>query len=262
MRSARWFRWRQGNTSAVQSLGLWHQRRETSDSEIQLKVRMSQKSDELIEYLKSLASPEDVEGMARFGVGGGKTLGIRIPVLRKLAKAHRNDHQLATTLWASGIHEARILASMVDDPKQVSEAQMEAWVSDFDSWDLCDQVCMNLFDKHPLAYEKAVEWSLREEEFVKRAGFAMMAVLAWHDKTADDSAFEPFFERMQVGAQDERNFVRKAVNWALRQIGKGRPGLTGRCAKLAKTLAESESPSARWVGKDALREFEKKGLDV
>jgi len=223
---------------------------------------MSQESDELIEHLKSLASPEDVEGMARFGVGGETTLGIRIPVLRKLAKAYRYDHQLATALWATGIHEARILASMVDDPKQITEAQMEAWVSDFDSWDLCDQVCMNLFDKHPLAYQKAVEWSLREEEFVKRAGFAMMAVLAWHDKTADDSAFEPFFERMQAGAQDERNFVKKAVNWALRQIGKGRPSLTSRCVQLAQILAESESPSARWVGKDALREFEKKGLDV
>ena len=221
---------------------------------------MSQKSDELIEYLKSLANPEDVEGMARFGVGGEQTLGIRIPVLRKLAKAHRNDHQLASALWTSGIHEARILASMVDDPQLVTEQQMETWVNDFDSWDVCDQVCMNLFDKHPLAYQKAMEWSAREEEFVKRAGFALMAVLAWHDKTADDSAFEPFFERMQAGAQDERNFVRKAVNWALRQIGKQRPGLVARCVQLARGLAESKSASARWVGKDALREFGKKGI--
>jgi len=221
---------------------------------------MSQKSDELIAHLKSLANPEDVEGMARFGVGGEKTLGIRIPVLRKLARAYRNDHWLATDLWATGIHEARILASMVDDPKQVTESQMEAWVSDFDSWDVCDQVCMNLFDKHPLAYEKAAEWSQREEEFVKRAGFAMMAMLAWQDKTADDSAFEPFFDRIQVGARDERNFVKKAVNWALRQIGKGRPGLASRCVQLARKLAESESKSARWVGKDALREFENKGV--
>jgi len=193
-------------------------------------------------------------------VGGEKTLGIRIPVLRKLAKAHRNDHGLASDLWASGIHEARILASMVDDPARVTEEQMEAWVNDFDSWDVCDQVCMNLFDKHPLAYEKAVEWSQREQEFVKRAGFAMMAVLAWHDKTADDSAFEPFFAHIQAWARDERNFVKKAVNWALRQIGKERPGLASRCVQLAEELAESESKSARWVGKDALREFEKKGI--
>jgi len=187
-------------------------------------------------------------------------LGIRIPVLRKLAKAHQDDHQLATELWASGIHEARILASMVDDPTQVTETQLETWVNAFDSWDLCDQVCMNLFDKHPLAYQKAVEWSRREEEFVKRAGFAMMAVLAWHDKTADDSAFEPFFERIQAEAEDERNFVKKAVNWALRQIAKQRPGLSLRCVELAKTLTKSQSKTAQWVGKDALREFEKRGI--
>lgn len=223
---------------------------------------MAQVAEEIIAHLKSLASPEDAEGMERFGVGGKKTLGIRIPVLRKLAKAHRNDHELASALWASGIHEARILASMVDDPEQVTEVQMESWVAGFDSWDLCDQVCMNLFDKHPLAYQKAVEWSKREGEFVKRAGFAMMAVLAWHDKTADDSAFEPFFERMQAEAGDDRNYVKKAINWALRQIGKRRPGLAGRCVELAQILAESESKSARWIGKDALREFEKKGIGM
>ncbi len=223
---------------------------------------MSQKSDELIAHLKSLSNPEDVEGMERFGIKGDKALGIRVPVLRKLAKAHRNDHQLAADLWASGIHEARILASMVDDPEQVTEEQMKAWVNDFDSWDVCDQVCMNLFDKHPLAYEKAVEWSRREEEFVKRAGFAMMASLVLHDKKTDDLAFEPFFERMQAEAGDERNFVKKAVNWALRQIAKQRPGLASWCVQLAKELAESESKSARWVGKDALREFQKKGIGI
>lgn len=220
---------------------------------------MSEKANGLIEHLKALGNPEDAAGMARFGVGGGTTLGIRIPMLRKLAKAHQNDHQLASALWASGVHEAQILASMVDDPKQVNEAQMESWVNDFDSWDVCDQVCMNLFDQHPLAYEKALEWSQRDEEFVKRAGFAMMASLVLHDKTADDSAFEPFFEQIQAGARDERNFVKKAVNWALRQIAKQRPGLASRCIQLARELAESESKSARWVGKDALREFEKKG---
>ena len=221
---------------------------------------MTQTAEELIEHLKSLGNPEDAAGMARFGVGGGQTLGIRIPVLRDIAKTHRDDHQLATALWASGIHEARILASMVDDPRQLTEAQMDSWVEGFDSWDVCDQVCMNLFDKHPLAYQKAVEWSQRDEEFVKRAGFALMAVLAWHDKRADDSAFDPFFARMQAGARDDRNFVKKAVNWALRQIAKGRPNLTERCIQLARELAESDSKSARWVGKDALREFEKKGL--
>jgi 3-methyladenine DNA glycosylase AlkD len=151
---------------------------------------------------------------------------------------------------------------MVDDPRQVTGEQMEAWGVDFDSWDLCDQVCMNLFGKHPLAYEKAVEWSKREGEFVKRAGFAMIAVLAWHDKTADDSAFEPFFERMQAEAGDDRIYVKKAINWALRQIGKKRPGLSGRCIELAQALAESDYRSARWIGKDALREFQKKGIGI
>jgi len=223
---------------------------------------MRQSPEEVISHLKSLANSSDVDSMSRFGVGGEKTLGIRIPELRKVAKTHRNDHQPASDLWATGIHEGRILASMVDDPMQVTEEQMESWVEAFDSWDLCDQVCMNLFDKHPPAYQKAVEWSKRKGEFVKRAGFAMMACLAWHDKTAADSDFEPFFERMQAEAGDDRNYVKKAINWALRQIGKRRPGLAGRCVALARTLAESSSKSARWIGKDALREFEKKGINA
>jgi 3-methyladenine DNA glycosylase AlkD len=220
------------------------------------------KADDLIRHLKSISNPDDVEGMARFGVGGKNTLGIRIPILRGIAKEHRRDHELAVALWTSGIHEARILASMIADPKQVTEDLMEAWVMDFDSWDVCDQVCMNLFDKHPLAYKKAVAWSRRDEEFVKRAGFAMMASLALHDKKAEDTAFEPFFDRIQVEAGDDRNFVKKAISWALRQIGKKRPGLVNRCVQLAKELTGSESKSARWVGRDALREFEKKGLYI
>lgn len=218
------------------------------------------KSDDLITYLKSISNPEDAEGMARFGAGGEKTLGIRIPILREIAKEHRNNHELAIALWTSGIHEARILASMIADSKQVTEELMEAWVVDFDSWDVCDQVCMNLFDKHPLAYEKAVEWSRRDEEFIKRAGFAMMASLALHDKQAGDTAFEPFFDRIKAEAGDDRNFVKKAISWALRQIGKKRPSLVDRCVQVAKGLAESESKAARWVGRDALREFERKGF--
>lgn len=221
---------------------------------------MTQTAEELIRHLKSLANPENVNELERFGINRNKALGIRIPILRKLAERHRYDHQLALALWASDIHEARILASMVDDPVQVTDAQMEIWVNDFDSWDLCDQVCMNLFDKHPLSYKKAVDWSQHNDEFVKRAGFVLMASLAVHDKQTVDSAYEPFFERIQIGAQDNRNFVKKAVNWALRQIAKARPNLTGRCVQLACELAESNSKSARWVGKDALREFEKKGL--
>ena len=224
------------------------------------KVDRMSKSDDLIAHLKSISDPEDAEGMARFGVGGEKTLGIRIPILRKIAKEHQNNHEMAMALWTSGIHEARLLASMIMDPKQVTDKLMEAWVVDFDSWDVCDQVCMNLFDKHPLAYEKAVAWSRRDEEFVKRAGFAMMASLALHDKKAEDTAFEPFFDRIRAEAEDDRNFVKKAISWALRQIGKKRPGLSNRCVQVAKGLVESESKAANWVGRDALREFEKKGF--
>lgn len=176
--------------------------------------------DQIMEALQQEASPQAVEGMARFGIRGTQVLGISIPVLRKIAKAVGKDHQLALQLWDSGLHEARILASMVAEPQRMSEQQIEAWVSTFDSWDICDQVCGNLFDKTPFAYQKACEWCQREPEFVRRAGFVMMAELAVHDKTAPDEAFLPFFPLIKQYATDERNFVKKAVNWALRQIGK------------------------------------------
>lgn len=154
--------------------------------------------DEIITRLKSLSNPKSVEGMARFGINPENTLGVSIPALRKMAKEIGISHILAQ--WDTGIHEARILAGMIDEPDKVDDFQMEQWVRDFDSWDVCDQVCMNLFDRTGFAYHKALEWSGREEEFVKRAGFALMAVLAFHDKKA--------------------GYVKKAVNWALRQIGK------------------------------------------
>ena len=219
---------------------------------------MSQTSKELLAHLKSLANPANVEGMARFGISSKNTLGISIPILRRLAKSHRNDHALALDLWKSGIHEAHILAAFVDDPKQVSEAQMEVWVSNFDSWDVCDQVCSGLFDKTPFAFHKADEWSAQSEEFVKRAGFVLMAALAVHDKMSGDEPFEKWMPVIVREASDERNFVRKAVNWALRQIGKRNPRLQVRAMKVARQLSESESKSARWVGTDALRELEKK----
>jgi len=175
--------------------------------------------DEIINRLKSLANPKAVEGMARYGINPENTYGVSVPNLRKIAREAGKDHSLARKLWASGIHEARILASMVDDPGLVTEEQAESWVDDFDSWDVCDQCCMNLFDKTGFAYRKAVEWSNKEEEFGKRAAFAMMACLAWHDKEADDGKFEPFFTVITGEATDNRNYVKKAVNWALRQIG-------------------------------------------
>lgn len=211
--------------------------------------------DIILERLRSLADPGAVAGMARYGINSQDTLGISVPHLRAIAKEAGRDQALAEQLWASGIHEARILASMVDDPKQVTEAQLERWVVDFDSWDVCDQCCSNLFDKTPFAYDKAVEWSERQEEFVKRAAFALMATLAVHDKKGDDDGFVRFLPIIRREATDERNYVRKAVNWALRQIGKRNLHLNGLAIETAETIREIDSKAARWIANDALREL-------
>lgn len=210
---------------------------------------------EIIKKLKSFSNPKNVAGMARFGINPENTLGVSIPILRKLAKEIGKDHKLAQQLWKSGIHEVRILAGMIDDFSLVTEKQMEEWVADFDSWDVCDQVCMNLFDKTPFAYEKALEWSKNEKEFIKRAGFALMSCLAWHDKSAPDSKFQPFFIAIKKGATDERNFVKKAVNWALRQIGKRNQTLNKAAIKTAREILSFDTKVSRWIASDALREL-------
>lgn len=215
---------------------------------------------EVMDRLKFLAAPDNVAGMARFGINPAGTLGVPIPALRKLAKEAGRDHDLAHRLWESRIHEARILASMVDNPKAVTVEQMEAWVKDFDSWDVCDQCCFNLFSRAPAAYEKAVEWSGREEEFVKRAGFALMARLAWSDKAASDERFEPFFTPIQAASGDGRNFVKKSVSWALRQIGKRNRRLNERAILAAREIQAMDSRSARWIASDALRELQSEAV--
>jgi 3-methyladenine DNA glycosylase AlkD len=209
----------------------------------------------ILERLKSLANAENVAGMARFGINPEKTLGISVPVLRKMAREIGRDHALAQELWSSGVHEARILAALIDDPRLVTEAQMDAWAADFDSWDVCDQCGANLFDKTELAYRKAVEWAARDEEFVKRAGFALMAALAWHDKRAPDEAFLAFLPVIKRESVDGRNFVRKAVNWALRTIGKRNAALNIRAIATAEEIQATGSKPARWVAADALREL-------
>ncbi len=211
--------------------------------------------DDILKKLKGLSDPKAVEGMARFGINPENTFGVSIPNLRKMAKETGIDHALAQQLWASGIHEARILASMVDDPKRTTEEQMESWVKDFDSWDVCDGCCMNLFEKTRFAYQKAVEWSSNDKEFIKRAGFVLMACLAVSDKRADDKQFELFFPIIKREASDNRNFVKKAVNWALRQIGKRNLNLNGKALATAKEIQEIDSKSARWVATDAIREL-------
>jgi 3-methyladenine DNA glycosylase AlkD len=211
--------------------------------------------EEILDVLQSLANPDNVAGMARFGINPHNTLGVSIPQLRKLAREQGKDHNLALALWETGLHEARLLASMVDDIHQVSEDQMESWVRDFDSWDICDQVCGNLFDRTSFAYDKAREWSARSEEFVKRAGFVLMAGLAVHDKKAPDAAFEPFFPILVREACDERNFVKKAVNWALRGLGKRNRSLNQAAIRIALEIQGLNCKAARWIAADALREL-------
>lgn len=246
----------------------------------------------IILKLKSQKNPKNIAGMARFGISAKNTLGVSMPVLRAMAKeiekefkadtfsskvskghgknsaenrspfakAMEDKHKLALKLWESGIHEARILAGLIDEPAMVSTKQINDWAEGFDSWDVCDQVCMNLFDKTEFAWEKPFELSKRKEEFVKRTGFALMAALAFHDKTADDKKFIKFFPIIKREATDERNFVRKAVNWALRQIGKRNKNLCHESLKLAREI-QAEYPdnkTAKWIAGDAIRELDEK----
>jgi len=213
---------------------------------------------EIIAQLQHYSNPSSLEGMKRFGMNVDSALGIPIPVLRKLAKELKRDHQLALELWDTGIHEARILASMIDDPKKVTAVQISAWAKEFNSWDVCDQVCGNLFNRTPFAVNKAKEFSQRKEEFVKRAGFTLMATYAVHNKKEKDEVFLSFFPFIEKGADDERNFVKKAVNWALRQIGKRNENLQQEAIKLAERIGKQESKSAKWIGRDALTELKKK----
>jgi 3-methyladenine DNA glycosylase AlkD len=210
---------------------------------------------EVLKKIRSLSNPEAVAGMARFGINPKNTYGVSIPVLRKMAKQIGKSHLLAEKLWNSGIHEARILAGMIDAPEKVTEAQLERWVKDFDSWDVCDQVCSNLFDQTKFAHKKAVEWSKRREEFIKRAGFVLMAALAVHDKEADNEKFLRFLRVIKREATDERNFVKKAVNWALRQIGKRNLSLNKSAIMTGKEIQKIDSKSARWIASDAIREL-------
>lgn len=212
--------------------------------------------DSLLYKLEALADPETAAGMAKFGINSENIYGVSVKDLRILAKETVHDHRLAQQLWDTGIHEARILASMIDNPREVTKEQMESWAAHFDSWDICDQCCNNLFRKTPHAWEKAVDWSLREEEFIKRGAFVLIAVLAVHDKHAKDSDFEAMFPLILREAADDRNLVKKAVNWALRQIGKRNARLNGLSIRLAQDLENTNSRSACWVARDALMELQ------
>jgi 3-methyladenine DNA glycosylase AlkD len=211
--------------------------------------------DTVLEMLKERGNPKNVEGMARYGITAKKVFGVSAPHLRALAKQVGKDHTLAGALWKKEILEARILAAFIDEPERITPDQMDAWVKDFDSWAVCDGVCLHLFAKTPHAHRKAVQWSRDEREFVKRAGFTLMACLAVHDKKAPDKQFEKFFPAIHREAVDERNFVKKAVNWALRQIGKRNHTLNRKALLVARSIRKLESKSARWIAADAQREL-------
>lgn len=208
----------------------------------------------ILETLNELGSEKNREGMKRFGIAVDAAFGVSVAHLRQLAKPYKKNHALALELWRTGYHEARILAAIIDDPMQVTPEQMDDWVKDFNSWDLCDQAC-SLFDKTPHAVAKIKEWVKREPEFEKRAGFSLLAELAWHSRTEPDETFAELLPLLEGGASDERNFVKKAVNWALREIGKRSRGLNELAILTAKRIDEQGTRSARWIAKDALREL-------
>jgi len=202
-----------------------------------------------------MADPSRLSGMARYGIATERAFGITVTQLRGYARTLGRDQELAEELWDSGVHEARLLATMVAEPALVTEVQVDAWIRDVDSWDLCDGLCGNLVDRTPFALDKVVEWTARDEEFVKRAGFALIAWMAVHRKDLNDECFEAFLPTIREGSTDERNYVKKAVNWALRQIGKRSEGLNRRSIETARDIQRMDSRAARWIATDALREL-------
>jgi len=210
---------------------------------------------QVIAELKKNGNEASRKGMARFGINVDKAFGVNVPVMRAQAKMIGKNHELALDLWESGYHEARHVASMIDDPKLVAKAQMNKWVRDFNSWDICDGTCSNLFRKTPYAIEKIFEWCEKKDEYVRRAGFSLMCYVAVHHKTRDDEEFLEFFPLIKKYSTDERNFVKKAVNWALRQIGKRSRYLNEEALKIAKEIYSLDSKSAKWIASDAIREL-------
>jgi 3-methyladenine DNA glycosylase AlkD len=211
--------------------------------------------DAVLARLRGMANADNVAGMRRFGISGGEMLGISVTTLRGIGNEIGRDHALALQLWDTGNHEARMLATIVDDPAKVTRSQMERWVKQIDSWDICDGACFGLFDRTPHAYDRAMEWSSRKPEFQKRAGFVVMAGMAVHDKRAADDVFLSFLPVIAREAYDERNFVKKGVNWALRQIGKRNLALNAAAIATAEEIRAAGTRAGRWIAADALREL-------
>jgi len=210
---------------------------------------------DVLAALRTAADPKNVAGMARYGISTQGTLGVPVVLIRSLARQAGRSHELAAELWDSGIHEARILATIVDRPEWVTRRQMNQWARDFDSWDVCDQACLNLFRYTPFAWAMAAQWAGARREFVRRASFALIAGLAVKDKNASDADFEALLPLIALAATDPRNMVKKAVNWALRSIGKRNPHLRRAAIAAAEDIRAIDSPAARWIASDALREL-------
>lgn len=217
------------------------------------------KVEEILQKLKSLENSENIAGMKRFGITAKKAFGVCAPVLKEIAKdvkkQTKNRHELALNLWETEFHEARIIAYLIDDPKRVSETQMDSWAKDFDNWAICDGACGHLFCRTEFAYKKAFEWSARDEEFIRRAGLVLPAWLAVHDKKASDEKIAEFLPILEKHACDERNFIKKAVNWSLRQIGKRNLNLNKLAVETAERIKAQNTRPARWIASDALREL-------
>lgn len=211
--------------------------------------------EQIISELKKHYNPKNIEGMARYGINVEKAFGLNVPFIRAMAKKIGKNHELALELWETGYHEARHIASMIDDPKLVTKSQMNKWVRDFNSWDICDGTCSNLFRKTPFSVEKIIEWTEKKNEYIRRAEFSLICYVAVHDKKRDDKEFLQFFTLIKKHSVDERNFVKKAVNWSLRQIGKRSKFLNKEALKLANEIQEIDSKSARWIANDAIREL-------
>jgi 3-methyladenine DNA glycosylase AlkD len=210
---------------------------------------------EVLTWLERRGTKRNREGMARYAIVAPKVFGVSMTTMKELAKHLGKDHELAAALWETGWYEARMLTSFVDDPALVTPAQMDRWARDFDNWAICDTVCFHLFDRTPHAWRKVEQWSKRRDEFVKRAAFALLAALALHDKRAADASFFETLPLIERAADDERNFVKKGVSWALRGIGSRNATLHASALTLAQRLAESPNAAARWVGKDTIKDI-------
>jgi 3-methyladenine DNA glycosylase AlkD len=218
---------------------------------------MMNSPEKILKELKKASSPGAKTTQEYFGVLNVNSYGLTTPQLRKIAKQIGTNHELALQLWKTGVHEARHVAIFIAEPKQVTEKLMEQWLKDFNSWDIVDNCCGTLFDKTPFAFDKAIEWTRREKEFEKRAGFVLMAELAVHDKKSGDKKYEQFFPYIIAESNDGRNFVKKAINWGLRQIGKRNQRLCKKSIVVAKQIQKKGDAASRWIASDALRELEK-----